>query len=128
MLPPAPVKRDRNMAAAWGLKVRISSNTNVMPRYFFHVREGSLLSRDEEGQELPNAEAARREAVSATREMLGENLLHGGSLNHRSVEIADAIGRIVDVVNSREVLFQDGRLRVYSDDVTQSAPMNTPRK
>lgn len=99
-----------------------------MPRYFFHVREGSSLSRDEEGQELPGADAARREAISATREMLGEKLLHGGSLNHRSIEIADATGHIVDVVHSREVLFQDGGLRTYTDDVTQSAPSNTPRE
>src|SRR5689334_1547187 len=99
-----------------------------MPRYFFHVREGSSLSQDEEGQELPNAEAARWEAVSATREMLGEKLLHGGSLNHRAIEIADETGFVVDVVYSREVLFQDGRLSVYADDVTQSAPQNIPRE
>ena len=99
-----------------------------MPRYFFHVREGNSLSRDEEGQELPDAEAARREAISATREMLGENLLHGGSLNHRAIEIADATGHVVDVVHSRDALFRNGQLRIYSDDVTQSAPTNTPSK
>ena len=108
--------------------MRIENNAKAMPRYFFHVREGSSLSRDEEGQELPDADAARREAISATREMLGEKLLHGGSLNHRSIEIADATGHIVDVVNSGEVLFRDGRLRAYADDVTQSAPSNIPRE
>ena len=60
-----------------------------MPRYYFHVREGSTLNRDEEGQELPDAEAARQEAISAGREILGEKLLHGGSLNGRTIEIAD---------------------------------------
>lgn len=99
-----------------------------MPRYFFHVREGSLLNRDEEGQELPNADAARQEAISTTREMLGEKLLHGGSLNHRTIEIADETGHVVDVVSSRDVLFQNGSLRAYSDDVTQSAPTNPPSK
>lgn len=99
-----------------------------MARYYFHVREGSILSRDQEGQELPDAEAARREAISTTREMLGERLLHGGSLSHRSIEIADETGRVVDVVHSREVLMQDGCLRSYSDDVTQSAPTNAPSK
>ena len=99
-----------------------------MPRYFFHVREGSHLYKDQEGQELSDAEAARREAICSSREMLGERLLHGGSLNHRAIEIADETGHIVDVVNSRDVLFRNGNFRVYSDDVTQSAPTNSPSK
>jgi hypothetical protein len=32
--------------------------------------------------------------------MLGEKLLHGGSLNHRTIEIADETGHVVDVVSS----------------------------
>ena len=99
-----------------------------MPRYFFHVREGSTLNRDAEGQELPDVEAARKEASSASREILGEKLLHGGSLDSRTIEIADETGHIVDVVNARDVLFKGGQFRSYSDDVTQSAPVNTPRK
>lgn len=94
-----------------------------MPRYFFHVREGAELSRDQEGQELPNAEAARREAIAANREILGDKLLHGGSLNHRSIEIADETGHVVDVVTASDVLLRG----VYSDDVTQSAPVTQPR-
>jgi hypothetical protein len=93
-----------------------------MPRYFFHVREGAELSRDWEGQELPNVEAARREAVAANREIMGERILHGGSLDHRSIEIADETGRVVDVVSAHEVLRQG----VYPDDVTQSAPVTQP--
>jgi len=99
-----------------------------MPRYYFHIREGSTFDRDEEGQELPDVEAARQEAISAAREILGERLLHGGSLINRSVEISDETGHVVDEINSRDVLFQGGRLRSYSDDVTQSAPTNPPRK
>ncbi|HEY4078339.1 MAG TPA: hypothetical protein VGM26_15525 [Rhizomicrobium sp.] len=99
-----------------------------MPRYFFHVREGSDISFDREGQLLPNAEAARQEAVSTGREILGEKLLHGGSLNHRQIEIADETGHVVDVVNVRDVLFQGEQFRSYGDDVTQSAPVNRPRR
>ena len=99
-----------------------------MPRYFFHVREGSELSRDNEGQILPDAEAARREAIAASREILGEKLLHGGALNSRGVEIADETGRVVDTVNSNDVLYKAGQFRTYSDDVTQSAPQsNLPK-
>jgi hypothetical protein len=99
-----------------------------MPRYYFHVREGQEISRDTEGQVLPNAEAARAEAINASREMLGEKLLHGGSLNHRQIEIADETGRVVDVVNANDVLFKAGQFQNYSEDVTQSAPVNLPRK
>jgi hypothetical protein len=105
--------------------MRIDNDANTMPRYFFHVREGSVLHRDTEGQELPDAEAARTEAISSSREMLGERLLHGGSLNNRTIEIADETGHVVDVVNSRDVLFRGGQFRTYADDVTQSAPTNT---
>ena len=104
------------------------SKTKAMPRYYFHVREGGTLHRDEEGQELPDAEAARKEAINAAREILGDKLLHGGSLNSRAIEIADETGHVVDEINSRDVLFQNGRLRSYSDDVTQSAPKNSPPK
>ena len=99
-----------------------------MPRYFFHVREGSDLHRDGEGQDLPDVEAARREAISSVREILGEKLLHGGALNHRSIEIADETGHVVDVINSRDVLLKNGQFRNYPDDITQSAPTNSPKK
>src|SRR5437870_5003622 len=98
-----------------------------MPRYFFQVREGSSFHRDDEGQELAGVEAARQEAVNTAREMLSEKLLHGGgSLNHRTIEIADETGHVVDEINSRDVLFHKGHFRSYSDDVTQSAPKNEP--
>ncbi len=98
-----------------------------MPRYFFHVREGGEFSRDIEGQELPNADAARREAIATNREILGEKLLHGGSLNTRTIEIADETGHVVDVVDAKDVLFKGGKLRSFSDDVTQTAPVMQPR-
>ena len=94
-----------------------------MPRYYFHVREGSELSKDVEGQTLPNVEAARHEAISASREILGEKLLHGGSLNHRTIEIADETGHVVDVISANDVLYQGGKFSTFADDVTQSAPV-----
>lgn len=99
-----------------------------MARFFFHVRDGADLSRDEEGQDLPDIEAARREAVNSNREMLGERILHGGALNHRQIEIADETGRIVGVVRSADVLFSHGEFQSYDDDVTKSAPINRPSK
>ena len=101
-----------------------------MPRYFFHVRKGSDLTRDGEGQELCDAEAARHEAANLVRGIMREKLLHGGALNHCTIEIADGAerGHVVDIVNSRDVLFKDGRFRNYADDIVQSAPTNPPRE
>jgi len=94
-----------------------------MPRFFFHVRDADgEVSSDFEGQELADLEAARTEAISANREMLGELVLHGGSLNHRQIEIADEHGAVLASVNANDVLLQDGHFRDFSDDVTKSAP------
>ena len=74
---------------------------------------------------MPRPPGGRRSAFS--REMLGEKLLHGGALNGRSIEIADETGHVVDVVNSRDVLFsRTASFAHYPDDVTQSAPTNAP--
>jgi hypothetical protein len=94
-----------------------------MTRFFFHVRDdASDVSRDTEGQELPDLEAARREALNANREMLGERLLHGGSLDCRQIEIANGKGEVLAVVNVQDTLYQEGHLRSFDDDVTKSAP------
>jgi hypothetical protein len=101
-----------------------------MFRYFFHVREGSDITRDGVGRELCDVEAARREAAKLVRRIMREKLLQGGALNHCTIEIADGAvqGRVVDTVNSRDVLFKHGRFRGYAGDTTQSAPTNPPRK
>ncbi len=98
-----------------------------MPRYYFDVRDGSEFSRDPEGEELSDTGAARAEAIRAGREMLGERLLHGGSLNHRQIEIADETGHVVEVVRIQDVLLRHGELRSYPDDVTHSAPVANAR-
>ena len=102
------------------------SNPDAMPRYFFHVREGSDLNRDGEGQEFADVEAARREAINSVREILGEKLLHGGVLNQRSIEIADQTGHVVDVITAREVLLKGGQFRTYADDILQSDATKPP--
>jgi len=99
-----------------------------MPRYFFHIREGSDLNRDGEGQEFANVEAARREAINSVREIMGEKLLHGGPMNHRSIEIADETGRVVDEINSRDVLLKNGQIRSYPDDIVQSPDTKSPQE
>ena len=81
-----------------------------MARYFFNVRgSDGTISRDREGQDLPSLEAARAEAVSSNREMLGERLLHGGSLGPREVEIVDEGGKVLATVTAEDVLMRDGQ-------------------
>jgi hypothetical protein len=98
-----------------------------MPRYYFHVRDSDGdISRDMEGQELDHLEAARAEAISANREILGEKLLHGGAIDGRRIEITDDKNTVLATVNADDVLFLDGRYQNYSDDVTKSAPVANP--
>ena len=94
-----------------------------MTRFFFHVRNGKDdISLDTEGQELPSLDAARREALNASREMLSERLLHGGALGRRQIEIADDKGKVLAVVKARDTLLKENHLRSFDDDVTKSAP------
>jgi hypothetical protein len=98
-----------------------------MPKYYFHVRDSDGdVSRDTEGQELDHLEAARLEAISANREILGERLLHGGSINGRRIEITDDKDTVLATVDADDVLFLDGHYQNYSDDVTKSAPVANP--
>jgi hypothetical protein len=117
---------DRNGAPSHPLILHNRRERSEMPRYFFHVREQSQFSRDAEGQELANLDAARREAVSIAREMIGERVLHGGAIDGRIVEIADEQDHILDEIRFDDVLFEGGTARSYGDDVTKSAPVTNP--
>jgi hypothetical protein len=68
-----------------------------MARYFFHLRDGdNLLADDGEGQEFPNLEAVRLEAIESARDILSEAALSGtaGSLRQQ-IEVTDESGRTV---------------------------------
>jgi hypothetical protein len=41
-----------------------------MPRYYFYQQEGTKVTEDEEGSELPDLEAARQCALLGARELL----------------------------------------------------------
>ena len=90
-----------------------------MPRYFFHIREGAILSRDSQGQDLPDGEAARDEAINLGHALLGERQVG----LHRSIEIVDETGHVVDEINSRDILFH----RPYAG-VKIGTSQNIPRR
>ena len=95
-----------------------------MARYFFHVKDmDGVISRDEEGQELPDLDAARAEAVSSNREMLGERILHGGVVGPRQIEIANEKDEVLATITVTDVLIDRGQVRAFADDVTKSAPV-----
>ena len=76
---------------AESLLVQPQGNTDV-PRYYFHLYNNVVI-RDEEGDELPDLEAARAEALEAARGMICHSV-KGGKLNlsHR-VDVHDDKGK-----------------------------------
>ncbi|WP_224576685.1 hypothetical protein [Mesorhizobium sp. BR1-1-16] len=69
-----------------------------MPRYFFHqVRRGGLIE-DSEGSQLPDIDAARREAIDGAREMMSEAIHAGVDISSRRFEITDEQGAVVLLV------------------------------
>ena len=76
-----------------------------MPRYYFQIRDGNNLIRDEEGIELPSLEAARAEAILVTREAVRLATLRGERIGmHGVFEITDQSGQTVLTVNFETAL------------------------
>jgi hypothetical protein len=66
-----------------------------MQRYFFNVHNGTGLTEDIEGRELPDLEAARQQALVGIRSLVGEELETGlVDLNGR-LDIIDAKGSLL---------------------------------
>lgn len=77
--------------------------TALVPRFFFHLYD-DIVVRDEEGQELPDAEAARSRALLSAREMACAEVLKGHlGLNHR-VEVEDESGALIASLLFRDVV------------------------
>lgn len=51
-----------------------------MPRFYLHICNGSGFVEDEEGMNLPDLAAARKEALKGLRSLLAEEL-RSGTLN-----------------------------------------------
>jgi len=66
-----------------------------MPRFFLNVRDGDALTKDEEGTEFPNLEAARAEVIAAARQVLGDGLKDGKVQDNRQYEITDLSGQLL---------------------------------
>ena len=69
-----------------------------MPRFYLHLCNGDGFVEDDEGVELPDAAAARLQAIEGLRDMMASDL-RGGALNIASyIEIEDENRQIVATV------------------------------
>jgi hypothetical protein len=75
-----------------------------MGRFYFHVRVGDQLIRDEEGIDLPDFSAARREAIESARELLADAIKAGRPEILEAFVIVDEGGREIDAVLLAAVL------------------------
>jgi hypothetical protein len=82
----------------------LDDNEVAMGRFYFHLRAGDELMPDEEGIDLPDLSAARREAIEAARELLGEAIKSGRPEVPEAFVIADEDGRELDAVPLAAVL------------------------
>ena len=71
-----------------------------MPRYHFHILDEEGFIPDEEGEVLPDLEAARREARRSVKDLISECLKGGDEVDGREVEIADESGAVLSVSSS----------------------------
>ncbi len=65
-----------------------------MPRYYFHVRAGGDLTRDPDGKDLPDIDAARKHAVAMACRAWSENPPVRTD-NNETFEIVNESGEVV---------------------------------
>ncbi|WP_063617197.1 MULTISPECIES: DUF6894 family protein [Bradyrhizobium] len=69
-----------------------------MKRYYFDLKDGSDLSHDEEGMELPDVLSAQQEAAKALSEIARDAIRSPDRTGHQmAVEVRDANGPVVQV-------------------------------
>jgi predicted dinucleotide-binding enzyme len=72
--------------------------------FFFHVRDGADVIRDEEGTFLASADEARAQVLQSAREICADAIKAGRDLSADAVEIADVEGKRLTFVSFAEAL------------------------
>jgi hypothetical protein len=67
----------------------------AVPQYFFHIRGGEIECDDEEGMDLPNEDAAGREAERAARSLLAAAVLEGRLPLQEMIVVTDGGGSTI---------------------------------
>jgi hypothetical protein len=68
-----------------------------MAMYFFDFRSGELVSRDGEGQELPNLQEAYSEALNALADAIQDVVPLGVDDQRFAVDVRDELGPVLEV-------------------------------
>jgi hypothetical protein len=66
-----------------------------MPMFFFNVVAVTGTLEDEEGTELPDLDAARREAIKDARALMSTAIMRGDDISSRRIEICDRDGGVL---------------------------------
>jgi hypothetical protein len=74
-----------------------------MSRYHFNIRDGGVVTADDEGTEFHNLAAARHEAAETGRHLLIACLKRGRSPERIAIEITDEAGNLLDTLNLTEI-------------------------
>lgn len=75
-----------------------------MARYFFHIKDGTHLVRDEEGTDLAGPDHARAHALQSARELCADAIKAGRDLDADAFVVADEQGHSLTFVPVAEVL------------------------
>ena len=75
-----------------------------MSRFYFHIRSGEHLIEDQDGSDLPDADAARQEALVSARQILADVIKSGNKQSPEAFVIADSEGRELQIVPFASVL------------------------
>jgi hypothetical protein len=75
-----------------------------MRRFYFHLRAGDKLLRDDEGEDFPDLSAARRAAEQSAREILAEAIRASKEQVPEAFVIADELGVQIDTFPIAAVL------------------------
>jgi hypothetical protein len=73
-------------------------------RYYFNIRDQHGFVIDEEGSELPDMEAALREAHASARDFVMDAMRGCHPLNGRRIEISDCEGNVLDSMAVRDIV------------------------
>jgi hypothetical protein len=75
-----------------------------MPRFYLHVCNGTGFVQDEEGQELPDLDSARAEAVRSARSIMASDVQRGMLDLSSFIEIEDEAHHLVDTLVFEEAV------------------------
>ena len=75
-----------------------------MPRFYFHVRRDGELLLDDEGTDLPDLAAAKREARATARDFAVDAIRSRNRVNDDIIEVMDENGEQLFGLPVREVV------------------------